>query len=372
MRVTLVSPSAYPTLVPGAREFAGGAEFQLLNLARVLRDRGHTVSFVVGDYGQEPVTEAQGFTMYRSFELFEGNRKLRFLPDMLKLRDAIRRSEPDVVNQRSTAFYTGQCCAFAHGAGAGFVFSIGIDYNCHRHLMGRVSRPFQRLYRWGVEHAELVLAQTQEQATLMRENFRCRSVEVLPNMLETATLRTPRENRGYVLWVGSLARRKRPELFVEAARALPQHRFRMVGGPGEDAGYDEHIRQRASGIDNLEMVGFVPPDRMDEEYRGALAYVNTSALEGLPNAFLQAWSHGVPAVTVSVDPDGVIARSGLGATSGTPEALVDTLARFLSDADGVEEAGRRAHAHVISMHAIEQVGPLAEKFFDQARLARRR
>ena len=230
MRLTIVSPSAYPALVPGIVDFAGGAEFQLLMLANAIRDRGHEVSFVVGDYGQPALEEAQGFPMYRSFQLFKGNRTARFIPDMIKLRAALRESRPDVVNQRSTAFYTGQTCYFAHQASAAFVFSLGIDYNCYRDLQGRARWPIPMLYGWGIRAAEMVLAQTEKQATLMRQNFGRDDVEVFPNLLEIPAIRSPEEDRGYVLWVGSLAKRKRPEMVLELARRCPGTEFRLVGG----------------------------------------------------------------------------------------------------------------------------------------------
>jgi len=304
MRLTIVCPSAYPALVPGKIEFAGGAEFQLIMLAEAMRSRGHEVSFVVGDYGQPPYDEAQGFAMYRSFQLFEGNRKLRFVPDMLKLRAALRASRPDVVNQRSTAFYTGQVCHFAHEVGAAFVFSLGIDYNCYPDLQGRASWPIPTFYRWGMRHAELILAQTLQQAELVERNFHRTDVQVLPNLLEIPDIREAEEDRGYVLWVGSLARRKRPELCLEVARLCPDTEFRVVGGAGEDPGYDLEMKERARDIPNIEWVGFVPPPEMDDHYRGAAVYLNTSELEGLPNAFLQSWAHGVPTVSAGSTPTG--------------------------------------------------------------------
>lgn len=366
MRLTIVSPSAYPALVPGEFEFAGGAEFQLVTLGHALRERGHHVAFVVGDYGQPARVEAQGFPVYRSFALFRGNRKLRFVPDMWKLRAAIRESAPDVVNQRSTAFYTGQVCRFAHGCDAAFVFSLGIDYNCHPDLQGRASWPIPALYRYGIRHAEMVLAQTREQADLMRRNFQREHVEVLPNLLEIHPLRDPSEDQGYALWVGSLAKRKRPEIFLELARRIPEARFRMIGGPGEDPGFDREIALAAESIPNLEFLGFVPPPEMDPHYRGASLYVNTSRLEGLPNTFLQSWAHGVPTVTTAVDPDGVIAEKGLGGVGPTPDELAAVVEPLLRDPAARALAGERAHGHVSRHHAVEKIGALAEGYLEQA------
>ena len=365
MRLTIVCPSGYPVLKPGAIDFAGGAEFQQLLLARAMRERGHEVSWVVGDYGQPELCEIQGFAVHRSFELGRGNRRLRFVPDMWSLRRALRRTRPQLVNQRSTSFYTGQLCAFAHEIGAAFTFSIGIDYNCHRNLLGRGPKLIQQLYRYGITRAEMVLAQTEEQVKRMHANFGIEA-ELLPNLLELPPPRAAGEPGGYVLWVGSLAKRKRPEVFIELARRLPQIRFRLVGGAGEDRGYDGEIKHLAAGVENLELVGFVPPDRMDPVYRGARLYVNTSKLEGLPNAFLQSWSHGVPAVTLSVDPDHVIRDRGLGAVAADSDELAEQVRELYNDDERWQQASRAARDHVESHHDVRLLGDRAEALLDAA------
>ena len=366
MRITFVSPPLYAIFARPDLHFAGGAEFQQLTLARWLRDHGHEVSFVVGDFGQRDIETQEGFHFYRSFAMGEGNRKLRFLPDMMKLRSAIHRSRPDLVNQRSTSFYTGQCCWFAHQCGAAFTFSLGIDYNCWPDLQGRAPGVIQRMYRWGVENAELVLAQTKTQAELMERNFRCH-VEWLPNVLEIPPAREPNDEEDYVLWVGSLARRKRPEIFLELARAMPEQRFVLVGGPGEDEGYDEVMKGQANDIANLEWRGFVPPSQIGTLYRHARLLVGTSKLEGLPNTYLQAWSNGVPVISVSVDPDGVIAEKNLGAVVGETGDLADTVRRWLDDESSRREAGGRARDHVREQHELDSVALRAVELFQRAR-----
>jgi len=364
MRITFVSPPLYAMLKRPDLRFAGGAEFQQILLARWLRDHGHEVSLVVGDFGQPEVEHFEGFEIHRSFRLGEGNRKLRFVPDMLKLRRAIHRSRPDVVNQRSTSFYTGQCCWFAHECGAAFSFSLGIDYNCWPDLGGRAPRLIQWTYRWGIEHADLVLAQTEEQAGLMQRNFRC-APHVVPNVLEMPEARRPDEEGEYVLWVGSLARRKRPELFLDLARKLPDQDFMLIGGPGEDVGYDEEMAWQAASIPNLQWKGFVPPTEIGGYYRRARLLVGTSRLEGLPNTYLQAWSYGVPVISVIVDPDGVIARRGLGEVVGEDEDLAVTVRRWLSMPRERAEAGARGVEYVRTNHGIDHIAPLVVGLFER-------
>lgn len=362
MRVCLVSPTLYPLLVPGVSETAGGAELQLLLLGRALRRLGHEISMVVGDYGQEPLVQIEGFEIHRCFKPGAGNRKLSFPFDMLSLRSAIKRARPDVVNQRSTSFYTGQCCRFAHEANAAFVFWLGIDYNCYPNLLGRAPWPIQWMYRWGLEHAEGIVTQTAEQGALIRSNFGLNS-QLIPNLvasMDTEVRGSAREH--FVLWVGSLARRKRPELIMEIAEICPDIEFKIVGGVGEDAGHAEYIRERATARSNIEFVGFVPPSEIGNWYERARLYLNTSELEGLPNTYLEAWSRGTPCVSLGVDPDGVIAREGLGTVGADTQASAAAIRALLSDAAEWSKTSERCRAYVRREHDPEVLGRRAESY----------
>ena len=53
-----------------------------------------------------------------------------------------------------------------------------------------------------------------------------------------------------------------------------------------------------------------------ELYDRAVAVVSTSEFEGMPNTLLEGWARGVPALVLSHDPDGLIARHGLGWCAG--------------------------------------------------------
>ena len=44
----------------------------------------------------------------------------------------------------------------------------------------------------------------------------------------------------------------------------------------------------------------------------AVAAVNTSEFEGMPNVLLEAWSRGVPALVLHYDPGGVVRAHRLG------------------------------------------------------------
>jgi glycosyltransferase involved in cell wall biosynthesis len=86
----------------------------------------------------------------------------------------------------------------------------------------------------------------------------------------------------------------------------------MIGGRiADSANLFDEIRQRAGTLHNVMFHGQIPYQEVNDYFANALVFMNTSDIEGFPNSYLQAWSRGTPVVAF-FDPDGLIAREGLG------------------------------------------------------------
>jgi len=117
------------------------------------------------------------------------------------------------------------------------------------------------------------------------------------------------------------------------------------------------VEREAAGLPNLELVAPRPRAELMDLVERAVAIVNTSDFEGMPNVFLEGWARGVPALALTHDPDGVIGAHELGAfAAGSPERLVE-LARELwegrHDQAAVAERSRR---YVAEQHSAEAAG----------------
>jgi len=340
--------------------------------------RGIDVSFIVGDYGQPEIERLDGITLIKSFTPMKGYRKLRFLPDMLAIRRAMTRADADVYNQRSTAFFTGQLAFFAARLGKTFTFSAGSDYNCYPDCGGTLPGPMAALYRYGIRRASAVIAQTEKQRRLMEENFH-RDIVLIRNGIpipESPLVLSPghgttpegigmKDGRPDFLWVGSLRRMKRAELFIELARRVPEARFTLIGGKFRDADYSREIVEAARATQNLRHIEFVPPGEIDSYYAAAYALVNTSSLEGFPNTYLHAWVHGAPVLTAEIDPDDLISRHSLGIVGGTFEGLVAAVRTLASDRALRGAMSERASAYVRAHHDIRERGNDYLKLFER-------
>lgn len=378
MKVCFFSPTAYSYFNPEMDKWAGGAETQQFLIARHMIDRGVEVSFIVGDHGQPDVEVFDGIRVIKSFRPFAGNRKLRFASDMMKIRKAMETAGADVYNQRSTSFYTGQMAWFAANLGRKFTFSIGIDYNCYPDCQGLLSFPMTALYRYGIRHANAVIAQTEKQRKLLGDNMGRDSVLIrngIPilygdekELSRGSAALVPdgheEKTRPDFLWVGSFRRRKRPELFLELARRVPEAAFTLVGGGGDDIRFHEEIVREASTIRNVAYKGSLTPSAIEYYYARAYGYVNTSTLEGFPNTYLHSWRHGVPTLTIDIDPDGIITDNRIGFRAGNFEELVERVRSLCASPSERREMSSLAIAYVRDNHDITARGDDYIKLFE--------
>ena len=74
-----------------------------------------------------------------------------------------------------------------------------------------------------------------------------------------------------------------------------------------------------------------------------------------PNSMLEAWSLGVPVVSLSVDPGGIIERQGIGFLSGSDLELCNDVRLLTHRASLNDQIGVRALAYVRGRHSLEAV-----------------
>lgn len=100
----------------------------------------------------------------------------------------------------------------------------------------------------------------------------------------------PAERGRLVLTVGLLEsdrtlRRKGVDLLFEAARRMPDVRFRVVGVPEER---QAEVRSQYRPPDNVDLLGLQPRERLPALYGEASVYLQLSRAEGMPNVICEA------------------------------------------------------------------------------------
>jgi glycosyltransferase involved in cell wall biosynthesis len=339
-----------PVLAPEyARPGIGGAERQQTLLARALASQGFKVSMIVHDYGQPDGQAWDGITTYKAYGETEGIPMLRFFhPRWTSVWSAMLRADADIYYVSCAGMLIGEVAMFAKWHGRKAVFRVANNSDCDP-VAKRIRYARDRiLYRYGMRNADLILAQTDTQESLLRANLG-RESRVVPSLADAIDPKHERSERDIdVLWLTNIRPHKRADLLFDMARRLPQVTFHMVGGPvgGHEAHFAD-VEREARTLPNVRFHGFVPYHETTPFYERARLFVSTSDMEGFPNTFLQSWARGTPVVSY-FDPDRIIARNELGEAVSTPDQMQAAIMRLLTDGSAWQAASARCLAHIAS------------------------
>jgi glycosyltransferase involved in cell wall biosynthesis len=338
---------------------ASGEPLQHTLLATALARRGYRVSMVVADHGQPDGAVWQGVQTFKAFAREAGLPVLRFVhPRWTGLASALSRADADVYYTSCAGGLVGQIAMFCARRNKRLVFRTASDADCKPDALIAVGRWYRRekwLYELGLRRASSVLVQSAHQQELMRRNFG------LDSSIAGMVVEPGRNDRGFgerdidVLWVSNMRAVKRPDVLLGVADRLPHVSFHMVGGavPGA-ARFFEKVKAEATGRSNVTFHGAVAYREVSAFYDRARILVNTSDVEGFPNTYLQAWASGAPVVAF-FDPDGVIAREGLGAAVTTADEMREAVRRFTSNESEWRAASQRCLAFIERHYSEEAV-----------------
>jgi glycosyltransferase involved in cell wall biosynthesis len=354
MKICLLGLDNLPVLAPEYREHTiGGESVQQTLLAQALARRGHEVSMVTADYGQTDAALWEGIRVYKAYRPEAGLPLLRFVhPRWSGLWSALARADAQLYYTSCAGMQVALLALFCARHDRRFVFRCASDADCDpSQLLIRYARD-RWLYAYGLHRADAILVQSAAQARSLARHFGLPG-RVTGMLVEPAP--TDGERDIDVLWVANIRPVKRPDRVLALAAQLPEADVHMVGGvlPGEDALY-ESIRRNAALRPNLTFHGRRSYWDVNAMYARARLLINTSEVEGFPNAYLQAWIRGVPVVSY-IDPDGVIARNGLGAAVESAAQMRDAILRLLGDPSALAAASSRCRAFMAREFAEERI-----------------
>ena len=325
-------------------------------LAHALADRGHRVAHIVYDVG-EPSPAAAHITLVARGTHLHRRGVTGAVLETARICRALWTADAAVTVVRSSSAALGLTGMFCRLRGRRLIFSSASngDFTFETASSRRLRR---RLSRLGVRLADVVVVQSEDQVELAGAAFgELRRVTRIPSFAEPAAVGplTPE----CFLWLGRVIAYKQPERFVELARTLPEARFRMLAVP--DSSADQRLlaglRDAARELSNLEVLGPQPYGETMELIGRAVAVVNTSTFEGMPNVFLESWMRGVPVLSLQVDPDGIISHNGLGVAAEGSWERFEAGARELWQTRGQrEELATHVRAYVDAIHSPQAVG----------------
>jgi len=245
------------------------------------------------------------------------------------------RAHADVYYISCAGFRVGLAAMFARRHRRKMIFRIASDSDCEpeRLLIEQNYRRDRLLYEFGLNRVDAILAQSEHQKAAMQRNYRLNS-SIAPMLVDHPRTVLEFDQRSIpALWVSNIRHLKRPDTLLELANQLPTTMMHMIGGPivGSTDLY-ESIKAQAAARENVRFHGQIPYHDVNDYFGAARVFVNTSDIEGFPNSYLQSWARGTPVVAF-FDPDGIIAREGLGFAVKDMGEMREAVRTLVSDRD---------------------------------------
>lgn len=324
MNVTILSLWAQKLFRPNEPQPFGGAELQLVFLARALADiPGVTVRFITR--GQGP---PESFLSDRIHVHKLAYRRCRYTRSLLGLWDCYRACmllPTDVFIQRGGGFETGIAGLASQISCKPFLFMTSSTWDVDGTHETQRGSLYGKVYMSGLRRSTAIVTQTQYQHDLLLQRYGknsivLRSAHPMPGSI-------PPEKEG-VIWVGRCEPCKNPERFVDLAENLPGIPCTMVCPAANLPDLFNRIASRAASVPNLDFLPGVSFEETEALFARHRLMVNTSTQEGYPNTFVQAFKWGLPVVSTLFDPDGLLESKKLGFLTG--DCLKTMAARILS------------------------------------------
>jgi len=214
-----------------------------------------------------------------------------------------------------------------------------------------------------LRRADVCIALTRPNQRLLGEIVGEQRVRYVPNFVELRDLGPVPDRAGRdggpvnVLFVGWMLEAKGVRELLEAARALPEARFTLIGA--EDPEFLASIGDELGALsDRVRRIPPRPRHEMLPLYASADVFVLPTWREGFPNVILEAMGAGLPIVAT---PAGAIPEAvrdgeeGLLVPIRDPAALTEALRRVIGDRELRLAMGRRARRRAEDVFSIDAV-----------------
>lgn len=360
MKICIVANNAYGALKGGHFGHTGGVERQTSLLSEWLVKNNHEVSVITWDEGGESIEFINGVKVIKLCKQDAGLPVLRFfMPRWTSLNQALRQANADIYYHNCIEYITGQVALWCKLNRKVFVYATASDKDCSPKLLKNRPLREQYFFRYGLQLARLLIAQTFTQQRLLQESYALDSIVIpMPVTPPIDYSSDHAENEVFdqdkVIWVGRLCDVKRVDWFVDLAEALPSINFEIIGPIDPQNPDTDKILQKVEQLNNIVYRGKVDQQEMHEVYKHAALLCCTSIMEGFPNTFLEAWSYQTPIVT-TFDPDCIVHNNELGISVNSQDELINAVRKIMSEHGLRKTMARNAWRYCREYHTQEAV-----------------
>lgn len=285
-------------VVPRYSPRTGGVEAHVKEISERLVTRGHDVTVLTADAGEDVCTmeTRRGVSIIRH-KGFAPNGAFHIAPGILR---TLRRLNADVVHAHN---YHSLPLLFAAIATSTTRFVVTPHYHggsasSFRDLLLSLYRPFGK---WAICQADAVIAVSEWEKNELRSDFGINTT-VIPNGIDLDQYRDAepesREHQ-YLLTVGRLEKYKGVQHALRALSELEEYDL-VVAGSGPYKNALAQIATKEGVADRVDFLGYVDEERLPSLYTGADAFLSMSSFEAYGMTIGEALATGTPCVVREV------------------------------------------------------------------------
>ncbi|MBN2038800.1 MAG: glycosyltransferase [Spirochaetes bacterium] len=325
----------------------GGATVQIYLIGKELSEYTDIkVYSLINNYKKINFQDGNKFNFINTF-----NNSDNVLKKILSFHSKIKKIKPDIIIQRGLTLFSCLLALYCRFSKIKFIFMFAHD----REVVGRYQRSNNICSLFGIllYYSDFLICQTQDQYKKISKKYKPKS-KIIYSGYEIK--RNGNKKKEFILWVSRIEGWKRPDLYLKLAAENPDKNFVMISpmSPGYSDLYDEFYKN-AESIPNLELLDFVQFNEIDDYFKKASVFINTSLQEGFPNTFIQACKNGIPVISLNVNPDDFIEKYSCGFFCNDDFYLMnESLKKILNDKKLYKKLSDNAYEYALEFHDIRK------------------
>lgn len=200
------------------------------------------------------------------------------------------------------------------------------------------------------------------------------NIQVIYNPCPVVEIGIPDHSSKYVLFAGTLYRRKGYDTLIKAfskiANKFPDWKLIIAGNIKNEAEVNlpNQLAKEFNVESQVDFPGWVIGDKKEKMFRNASVFCLASSAEGFPMAVLDAWAYGVPVVCTPVGGLPDIVEDGKNALVfryGDVDALAMQLEKMLSEQNLRNRISKESLRLANTTFSLERINKEVEKLYKE-------
>ncbi len=333
-----------------SKDKVGGAQKQIYNYSKELSKQANIdVHISVADFGQEDFELIDNVKLWKSFSFSDNKFKgFRNLTKVLKKIDAdyylFHSADPAVY---PVSVYIKKVLKKK------IIYMIAHDDETnHDNLKQNFGSATAISMKFAFKIFDKITVQSEFQKAELEKYRNIKNSYILPYIFDVANKPIMHMEKKYIFWIGRAEKWKRPEVFIDTAIKFPNEKFIMVI-PAE---YGKHeyqlqIKKLAEGVNNLKIIDFLPPSKVNQYFEESKMYLLTSDNEGFANTMMEAMHGECAIVSLKVNPDNIITKHKIGyVTNNNIDEFNKSFAELLENEKLRETMGKNGKSYLKQFH----------------------